>query len=127
MAPDIGDDRRGAVINFTPQLSAASQPDVLAPSTLSAMGRSNDPSHLLTQGERQMPIRTITFTSKTARALSAGRRLGLLAIACVAAFLTACAPVQQGNDQCKDINVNLVELKDAKYKTLPVAEGGLDP
>ncbi|MEO6724820.1 MAG: serine hydrolase domain-containing protein [Blastocatellia bacterium] len=73
-----------------------------------------------------MPIRNTTFTANIASALSAGRRLGLLAIACLAAFLTACAPIQQGNDQCKDFNVNLVELKDAKYKTLPVAEGGLD-
>jgi CubicO group peptidase (beta-lactamase class C family) len=72
-----------------------------------------------------VPIQTITFIARIARASSAGRRLGLFAVACVAAVLTACAPVQQGNDQCKDFNVNLVELKDAKYKTLPVAEGGL--
>jgi CubicO group peptidase (beta-lactamase class C family) len=39
--------------------------------------------------------------------------------------MAACAPVQQGNDQSKDFNVNLVELKDAKYKDLPVSEGGL--
>lgn len=73
-----------------------------------------------------MPIRNITFAANITPALSASRRLGLFAIVCVAAFLTACAPVQQGNDQCKDFNVNLAELKDAKYKTLPVAEGGLD-
>jgi CubicO group peptidase (beta-lactamase class C family) len=72
-----------------------------------------------------MPIQTITFVARIAGAPSAGRRLGLFAVACVAAVLTACAPVQQGNDQSKDFNVNLVDLKDAKYKTLPVAEGGL--
>ena len=49
----------------------------------------------------------------------------LLALGCVVVFVTSCAPVQVGTDQSKDFNVNLVELKDAKYKNLPVAEGGL--
>jgi CubicO group peptidase (beta-lactamase class C family) len=53
------------------------------------------------------------------------RRILLLALGCVLAFVTGCAPVQVGTDQSKDFNVNLVELKDAKYKNLPVAEGGL--
>jgi CubicO group peptidase (beta-lactamase class C family) len=72
-----------------------------------------------------MPIQAITIVARNARVSSTGRSLGLLAAACIAVVLTACAPVQQGNDQSKDFNVNLVELKDAKYKTLPVAEGGL--
>src|SRR5262245_27975015 len=72
-----------------------------------------------------MPIQNITFDTRNAGVASTGRRLGLFAVACVAAVLTACAPVQQGNDQSKDFNVNLVELKDAKYRTLPVAGGGL--
>jgi CubicO group peptidase (beta-lactamase class C family) len=73
----------------------------------------------------QMPIQAITFVETKARVSSTSHRLSLFAAACIAVFLTACAPVQQGNDQSKDFNVNLVELKDAKYKTLPVAEGGL--
>ncbi len=68
-----------------------------------------------------MPIQAITFVARNARVSSTGRSLGLFAVACIAVVLTACAPVQQGNDQSKDFNVNLVELKDAKYKTLPVA------
>jgi CubicO group peptidase (beta-lactamase class C family) len=72
-----------------------------------------------------MPIQAITFVATKGRVSSNSRRLGLIAGACFAIFITACAPVQQGNDQSKDFNVNLVELKDAKYKTLPVAEGGL--
>jgi CubicO group peptidase (beta-lactamase class C family) len=71
-----------------------------------------------------MPIQAITFAATNAR-LSLTSRPALFVFACVVVFLTACAPVQQGNDQSKDFNVNLVELKDAKYKTLPVAEGGL--
>ncbi|HEV8485659.1 MAG TPA: serine hydrolase domain-containing protein [Blastocatellia bacterium] len=70
-----------------------------------------------------MPIQTIAFA--TANGSSTSRRISLFAIAFIAVVLSACAPVQQGNDQCKDLNVNLIELKDAKYKTLPVAEGGL--
>lgn len=57
--------------------------------------------------------------------LSASRCLLLITISCVVAILSGCAPVQQGNDQSKDFNVNLVELKDAKYNNLPQAEGGL--
>ena len=49
----------------------------------------------------------------------------MLATISIAIVVSACAPVQEGNDQCKDANVNLVELKDAKYQTLPVAQGGL--
>ena len=71
-----------------------------------------------------MSIQTVTFATN-GRVSATSRRLGLFAIACIAVVLSACAPVQQGNDQSKDFNVNLVELKDAKYKTLPVAEGGL--
>ena len=72
-----------------------------------------------------MSTSSIIIVSQTGGALSARRRIGLFAIFCVATFLTSCAPVQQGNDQSKDFNVNLVELKDLKYKDLPVAEGGL--
>jgi CubicO group peptidase (beta-lactamase class C family) len=72
-----------------------------------------------------MSIRNIIFGAATELVLSASRRLSLLAIVGVTLASTACAPVQQGNDQSKDFNINLVELKDAKYKTLPVAEGGL--
>ena len=64
---------------------------------------------------------------ETARSASVSHWLGLVAILFVAAFLNACAPVQQGNDQCKDANVNLVALKDAKYQTLPESAGGLSP
>ena len=70
-----------------------------------------------------MPVQIIAFFA--AYGSSINRRLRVIAIACIGVVLSACAPVQQGNDQCKDFNVNLVELKDAKYKTLPVAEGGL--
>ncbi len=73
-----------------------------------------------------MLTRTKTFIAPIARVLSPGRRLSLLILACATLGLTACAPVQQGADQSKDFNVNLAELKDTKYKTLPVAEGGLD-
>ena len=74
---------------------------------------------------KNQSISFIAFISKIAPQQSPIRHLLLLAIGCIAIFLTACAPVQEGNDQCKDFNVNLVELKDAKYETLPVAEGGL--
>lgn len=73
-----------------------------------------------------MLTRTNTFIARITRALSCSRRLSLLILACATWGLTACAPVQQGADQSKDFNVNLAELKDAKYKTLPVADGGLD-
>ena len=63
-----------------------------------------------------MPIQPRTFST---------RRAALFTLLCMTALLGACAPVQQGNDQVKDSNVNLIELKDAKYKNLPVAEGGL--
>lgn len=53
------------------------------------------------------------------------RIVSVLTIAALAVVFSACAPVQEGNDQSKDLNVNLAALKDAKYKTLPVAEGGL--
>lgn len=60
------------------------------------------------------------------RLISSNTRFSLLlALSCVVVFVTGCAPVQVGTDQSKDFNVNLVELKDAKYKNLPVAEGGL--
>jgi len=71
-----------------------------------------------------MQTQTISFAAN-GRLSSTGRRIALAAIACLATVFTACAPVQTGNDQSKDFNVNLVELKDAKYKTLPVSEGGL--
>jgi len=70
-----------------------------------------------------MSVQTIAFAAPNASSIN--RRFRLFAVGCIAAVLSACAPVQQGADQCKDFNVNLVELKDAKYKTLPVAEGGL--
>lgn len=41
--------------------------------------------------------------------------------------LIGCAPVQEGADQCSDVNINLLEVTDAKYATLPQAEGGLSP
>jgi CubicO group peptidase (beta-lactamase class C family) len=41
--------------------------------------------------------------------------------------LCACAPSQQGADQCKDSNVDLLALSDAKFIDLPEAEGGLSP
>ena len=73
-----------------------------------------------------MHIRTSRISSSSSgRDLSTSRRLTLIAIFCSAITMAACAPVQQGSDQSKDFNVNLVELKDAKYKDLPVAEGGL--
>lgn len=72
-----------------------------------------------------MPIQAIAFSTRNVGVSSTGRRFVLFAVACIAVFLTACAPVQQGNDQCKDFNVNLAALKDAKYQTLSEAEGGL--
>ncbi len=69
-----------------------------------------------------MAIRSISSVLATARSC---RPVGLLAIAAFVVSISGCVPVQQGTDQSKDINVNLAELKDAKYKTLPVAEGGL--
>jgi CubicO group peptidase (beta-lactamase class C family) len=91
-----------------------------------ATARKRLSDHRITSHRRtQMPTQAIAFGAPKARVSSTSRRLTPFAVACVAVFLTACAPVQQGNDQCKDFNVNLVELKDAKYKTLPVAEGGL--
>ena len=47
---------------------------------------------------------------------------------CVAALiapLCACAPSQEGPDQCKNANVDLLATADAKYLDLPEAEGGL--
>jgi CubicO group peptidase (beta-lactamase class C family) len=69
-----------------------------------------------------MPIQTINVAAITSSRM---RRFSLFIIPCLAIMLSACAPVQQGNDQVKDSNINLIELKDAKYKSLPVAEGGL--
>jgi CubicO group peptidase (beta-lactamase class C family) len=57
--------------------------------------------------------------------MNAKHRLSLVASLCVVTLLSACAPVQVGNDQCKDVNVNLVEITDAKYQTLPESAGGL--
>ena len=57
-------------------------------------------------------------------------RLSLLYSATVAALavgLSACAPVDTGANQCSDVNVGLVEVKDAKYISLPQNEGGLSP
>lgn len=57
-------------------------------------------------------------------------RLSLLYTATAAALclgLSACAPVDTGVDQCSDVNVNLIEIKDAKYTNLPQSEGGLSP
>jgi CubicO group peptidase (beta-lactamase class C family) len=57
-------------------------------------------------------------------------RFSLLYAATAAALtlgLSACAPVDNGADQCSDVNVNLIEVKDAKYVNLPEAEGGLSP
>jgi len=45
--------------------------------------------------------------------------------AALALTLCACAPVDTGNKQCSDVNINLVIAKDAKYTTLAEAEGGL--
>lgn len=45
--------------------------------------------------------------------------------AALALTLSACAPVDTGNKQCSDVNINLVIAKDAKYTNLPEAEGGL--
>jgi CubicO group peptidase (beta-lactamase class C family) len=72
-----------------------------------------------------MSIQRMTLSATGERAAWRSRRLGMFAIACLAVALSACAPVQHGTDQVKDVNVDLVELKDAKYKTLPVADGGL--
>jgi CubicO group peptidase (beta-lactamase class C family) len=57
-------------------------------------------------------------------------RFSLLYSATIAALafgLSACAPVDSGVDQCSDVNVNLIEVKDAKYLNLPESEGGLSP
>jgi CubicO group peptidase (beta-lactamase class C family) len=57
-------------------------------------------------------------------------RFSLLYSATVAALafgLSACAPVDSGADQCSDVNINLIEVKDAKYANLPENEGGLSP
>ena len=72
-----------------------------------------------------MSIRLINSVAGSGSPLSGRRRLLVLALGCIAVFVTGCAPVQVGTDQSKDFNVNLVEIKDAKYKNLPVAEGGL--
>ena len=55
-------------------------------------------------------------------------RFSLLYCATAAALslgLSACAPVDSGVDQCSDVNVNLIEVKDAKYLNLSENEGGL--
>src|SRR5688572_25035391 len=57
-------------------------------------------------------------------------RFSLLYSATAAALalgLSACAPVDTGADQCSDVNINLIEVKDAKYINLPENEGGLAP
>ncbi len=72
-----------------------------------------------------MSIRLINSGAGSVSRLSGSRRLLVLAVGCITALVTGCAPVQVGTDHSKDANVNLVELKDAKYKNLPVAEGGL--
>ncbi|MEP7272161.1 MAG: serine hydrolase domain-containing protein [Acidobacteriota bacterium] len=72
-----------------------------------------------------MQNQTSTLTVSRTSLFSSIRCLCLLAVAGLVVALSACAPVQTGNDQSKDFNVNLVELKDAKYKTLSEAEGGL--
>ncbi len=46
-------------------------------------------------------------------------------VVALAAGLSACAPVDTGANQCSDVNVGLVEVKDAKYINLPQNEGGL--
>ncbi len=51
--------------------------------------------------------------------------LGLALSVAFSSALIGCAPVQQGADQCSDININLLELTDAQYSTLAQAEGGL--
>lgn len=48
-------------------------------------------------------------------------------MAALALGLSACAPVDSGADQCSDVNVNLIEVKDAKYAPLPQNQGGLSP
>lgn len=48
-----------------------------------------------------------------------------LLLAPIALALSACAPEQQGVDQVKDINVNVVAAADEKYRTLPQESGGL--
>ena len=54
------------------------------------------------------------------------RRLAKTGLAsAITLVVSACAPVQQGNDQCKDTNINLLEITDAKYVNLPQMEGGL--
>ena len=49
----------------------------------------------------------------------------LLFAVLLTAPLVACAPSQQGTDQCKDSNIDLAAVKDAKFVNLPEAEGGL--
>ncbi|MDZ4813592.1 MAG: serine hydrolase domain-containing protein [Pseudomonadota bacterium] len=51
------------------------------------------------------------------------KRFALVSLS--AAIMTACAPVLEGPDQCKDTNVDLLEITDAKYTNLPEVEGGL--
>lgn len=52
-----------------------------------------------------------------------GARLAVATLA--AAIAAACAPVQEGPDQCSDRNIDLLAVSDAKYINLPQAEGGL--
>jgi CubicO group peptidase (beta-lactamase class C family) len=50
-------------------------------------------------------------------------RLALVSLS--AAIMSACAPVLEGPDQCKDWNIDQLEISDAKYTSLPADEGGL--
>jgi hypothetical protein len=67
----------------------------------------------------------ILFPPRNSSADAIRRCLDLVAAVLLVTLLSACAPVQVGNDQCKDVDVNLVPLKDAKYQTLPESAGGL--
>ena len=51
----------------------------------------------------------------------------LFAAVLLTAPLCACAPSQEGTDQCKDSNIDLLAITDAKYVNLPEAQGGLSP
>jgi CubicO group peptidase (beta-lactamase class C family) len=53
------------------------------------------------------------------------RRLQCAATLTMVVTLAACAPAQSGTDQCKDSNINLIALKDERYRTLPTGQGGL--
>lgn len=48
-----------------------------------------------------------------------------LLLSSIALLIAACAPEQQGGDQVKDINVNVVASADEKYRTQPQNVGGL--